>query len=163
MKSNRIGKIDSTKVNPTDTRAYGGPQVVGIDYDTAVESMVLYLDSPSLGANARRSYLAGRTDLGSVTGSPAVNFATAASVKLTAGGNLTPTFAGGVKGGTYQVEVKQDGTGSRLVTWPAAVVWPGGTPPTLTTTAARSDIFKFYFNGTNYLGSTVGLNYTTAG
>lgn len=37
--------------------------------------------------------------------------------------------------------VCQDGTGSRTLTWDAAVKWAGGTAPTLTTTAGRCDVF----------------------
>lgn len=39
-----------------------------------------------------------------------------------------------------ELRVIQDATGSRLVTWPTTFVWPAGTAPTLTTTAARMDI-----------------------
>lgn len=46
----------------------------------------------------------------------------------------------------------QDGTGSRTVTWPATVKWPGGTAPTLTTDASSIDIVSFYYDGTNYFG-----------
>ncbi len=46
----------------------------------------------------------------------------------------------------------QDGTGSRTVTWPATVKWPGGTAPTLTTDANAVDIVSFYYDGTNYYG-----------
>lgn len=46
----------------------------------------------------------------------------------------------------------QDATGSRTVTWPAAVKWPGGTAPTLSTAANAEDIVTFYYNGTNYYG-----------
>ena len=56
----------------------------------------------------------------------------------------------------------QDATGSRLVTWPASVKWPAATAPTLTTTAAKTDVFRFITadGGTTWVGSTVGLNYT---
>ena len=46
----------------------------------------------------------------------------------------------------------QDGTGSRTVTWPATVKWPGGSAPTLTTTGSGIDIVSFYWDGTNYFG-----------
>lgn len=37
--------------------------------------------------------------------------------------------------------LKQDATGGRTVSgWPAAVKWPGGTPPTITATANKTDI-----------------------
>ncbi len=82
--------------------------------------------------------------------------------RLTAGGNLTPTFSNGVIGGDFALELRQDATGSRTVTWPSNVKWPGGTAPTLTTTAAHTDLFGFSFDGTNFLGYTLGLNYTSA-
>lgn len=46
----------------------------------------------------------------------------------------------------------QDGTGSRLATWPATVKWPGGVAPTLTTAADSIDIIAFYYDGTDYYG-----------
>jgi len=50
--------------------------------------------------------------------------------------------------------LKQDGTGSRLATWPAAVLWPDGTAPTLSTGANDIDIVSFYYDGTNYFGNS---------
>jgi len=46
----------------------------------------------------------------------------------------------------------QDATGSRTVTWPAAVLWPGGTAPTLSTGANAVDLVALYYDGTNYYG-----------
>jgi hypothetical protein len=56
-----------------------------------------------------------------------------------------------------------DGT-ARTVTWPAAVKWPGGTAPTLTSTASRSDMFVFYTNtaGTTWYAMTAAQNFVTA-
>jgi hypothetical protein len=56
-----------------------------------------------------------------------------------------------------------DGT-ARTVTWPAAVKWPGGTAPTLTSTASRSDMFVFYTNnaGTAYYAMTAAQNFVTS-
>jgi hypothetical protein len=98
-------------------------------------------------------------DLGSVTGSPAIDWNNGNAQKATLGGNISPSFANGVAGATYLLRLAQDGTGSRTVTWPAAVEWPGGVAPTLTTTASRVDLLAFYFDGTSYLGSLVGFNY----
>jgi len=36
--------------------------------------------------------------------------------------------------------------------WPASVLWPGGTDPTITTGASSIDIITFYWNGTNWYG-----------
>jgi hypothetical protein len=49
----------------------------------------------------------------------------------------TPTNP--VQGMTYSLNVIQDGTGSRLVTWPASFDWGTTGAPTLTTTASKRD------------------------
>ena len=52
---------------------------------------------------------------------------------------------------------------SYTITWPAAVKWPGGTAPTITTTASRSDMFVFYTNnaGTTWYAMTAAQNFVT--
>jgi hypothetical protein len=52
---------------------------------------------------------------------------------------------------------------SYTVTYPAAVKWPGGTAPTITTTASRSDMFVFYTNnaGTTWYAMTAAQNFVT--
>lgn len=87
-----------------------------------------------------------------------VNFNNGGAQFVTLTGNCTFTFSNPVEGGRYIIELLQDGTGSRLVTWPSTVKWPGGVAPTLTTTASRTDIITLYYNGTNYAGAYT-LNY----
>lgn len=55
---------------------------------------------------------------------------------------------------TVTLRLIQDGTGTRLVTWPPNVKWPAGTAPTLTTTAWGEDVVCFYFNGIDYYGAS---------
>ena len=78
---------------------------------------------------------------------------------VTLGGNRTITFDGYIPGQTLRLVVCQDATGSRTLTWPAAVLWSGGTAPTLTTTANKCDVATFLTTtatGTvKVLGSTV--------
>ena len=61
--------------------------------------------------------------------------------------------------GLLVLKLTQDATGSRTVTWPAAVKWSGGTAPTLTTAANAVDVIRFFFDGTNYYG-TFDLNFS---
>ncbi|MGI0076975.1 MAG: hypothetical protein ACREAU_06185, partial [Nitrosopumilaceae archaeon] len=63
--------------------------------------------------------------------------------------------------GNFTFIVTQDGTGSRTITWPGSVRWSGGTPPTLTTTAGKTDILTFVTTdgGSTWYGFTAGLNY----
>ena len=53
-----------------------------------------------------------------------------------------------------------DGT-ARTVAWGAAVLWPGGTGPTLTSTNGKKDVFSFVTTdgGTTWLGFVGGQNY----
>ena len=80
---------------------------------------------------------------------------------LTLTGNCTYTFPTPVAGKSFILVQKQDATGSRTVTWPASVDWPGATAPTLTATASKADKFVFTaIDGSNWLGSVAGQNYT---
>lgn len=69
-----------------------------------------------------------------------------------ANANTIFVFLNPIAGAFYTLELKQDATGGRTVTWPSSVKWPGGTAPTLTTTAGRTDIISLYYNGTNFAG-----------
>ena len=80
---------------------------------------------------------------------------------ITLGGNITYTFPTPVAGKSLTLIQKQDGTGSRTVTWPASVKWPAGTAPTITSTASRADKFIFTaIDSSSWLGSVAGQNYT---
>lgn len=72
---------------------------------------------------------------------------------VTLAGNRTlanPT--GGVAGATYLLIVKQDATGSRTLSYGTNFKFPGGTVPTLTTTANATDVLSFIYDGTRMLG-----------
>jgi hypothetical protein len=79
---------------------------------------------------------------------------------LTLTGNCTFTFPTATAGKSFTLILKQDATGSRTATWPAAVKWPSGTAPTITSTASKSDKYIFTADGTNWIGSNAGQNYT---
>lgn len=75
--------------------------------------------------------------------------------KITLTANTTLTFTAPKGPCDLFLKVIQDGTGSRTITWPAAVKWAGGTAVDLTDTAAATDIVKLHFDGTNYYGSSI--------
>lgn len=79
---------------------------------------------------------------------------------LTLTGNCTFTFPTATAGKSFTLLLRQDGTGGRTVTWPAAVKWPGGTAPTITSTASRQDKYIFTADGSSWFGSNAGQNYT---
>lgn len=59
----------------------------------------------------------------------------------------------------FVLTLKQDGTGSRTVTWFSGISWAGGSAPVLTTTLNKSDTFGFIRTGSGaYLGFVIGQN-----
>ena len=88
-----------------------------------------------------------------------INITTASVQILTLTGNCTYTFPAAVAGKSFLLVQKQDATGSRTATWPAAVKWPSGTAPTLTATASKSDVFGFTCDGTSWYGRVIGSAY----
>ena len=79
--------------------------------------------------------------------------------QVTLGGNRTLAVSNVSVGQCFIVRLKQDGTGSRTVTWWSGISWAGGSAPTLTTTANKADVFGFVCTGTNtYDGFIVGQN-----
>lgn len=89
-------------------------------------------------------------------------WAAAAPVTLTDGATITPDFGAGINfvvtlggnrtlanptnakaGQSGVIIVKQDGTGSRTLSWGTNFKWPAATAPTLSTTASRVD--KVYY------------------
>ena len=78
---------------------------------------------------------------------------------ITLTGSATITMPTATSGKSFIMYLKQDGTGSRTVTW-STVKWAGGTAPTITATASKQDIYSFFADGTNWYGVTVGQNYT---
>jgi len=89
----------------------------------------------------------------------AVDFDNSRVQTVTLAGNRTFTFANPQNGGAYIFIIVQDGTGSRTVTWPT-IKWPSAVSPTLSTGAAAIDIIGVLYDGTNYYGVTVGLNFS---
>ena len=78
---------------------------------------------------------------------------------LTLTGNATLTFPANTAGKSFLLLLKQDGTGSRTVTWDSDVKWAGSTAPTITATASKADIYSFVCDGTYWYGTTVAQNY----
>src|SRR6056300_202917 len=85
------------------------------------------------------------------------NMSTQSVAKVTLGGNRT--LAAPTNGSTGQfcsLNVIQDGTGSRTLTWNAVYEFASDTAPTLSTDGGKADLFVFRYNGTKWL--EVGRN-----
>ena len=85
------------------------------------------------------------------------NVLTSPVAKVTLGANRTLGAGTGAQAGQFvSLLVIQDGTGSRSLTFNAAYEFKDDTAPTLTTTAAKGDLFVFRYNGSKFL--EVGRN-----
>lgn len=79
---------------------------------------------------------------------------------ITLDANCTFTLAGAQDNGVWSLTLVlvQDATGSRLVTWPAGVLWAGGTVPTLSTAAGAIDVLTLFTpdGGATWYGFVAG-------
>ena len=87
-----------------------------------------------------------------------VDLANGTVQNLTLTGTATITMPAAVLGKSFLMYLRT-GAGSYSVTW-STVKWPGGTAPTITSTASRLDIYSFFSDGTNWYGVSVAQNYT---
>lgn len=78
------------------------------------------------------------------------------------GGNRTLALTNQIVDQQLTIVLQQDATGSRTVTWWSGILWPGGSAPTLTTTANKRDVFTFKVVSLGvspvYLGFIAGQN-----
>ncbi len=98
-------------------------------------------------------------DNGTATGATTINWASSNTQTLVLGASpIALTFTNGQPGAHYTLALKQDATGSRLVTWPGNVRWSSGVAPTLTTTANKTDYVEFVYDGLSSTFDGVGFN-----
>ena len=166
---------DSLAANDPDKKVVGSE--LDAEFDAIATAIATKMDSGDLGlANgpAQLNSLA-KLDADVIWDSEVILSISASAIDIDCSGsnvfvvtlseNITvnePTNA--VNGQTFRLVAIQDGTGSRTITWPASIRWPSGTAPTLTTTAAKADIFEFTRVNANavWLARTIGQNYTVA-
>lgn len=95
---------------------------------------------------------------GNITGPVTANRALGTTYSATLTGNVTFTFTNPSASGVEQrwtFYLTQDGTGTRLVTWPASVKWGAALAPTLSIAAAKTDRITLLSTdgGATWLGS----------
>ena len=73
------------------------------------------------------------------------------TVTMTA--NAALTVGSAYSGQTINVQITQDGTGGRVITWPANFKWPSGAALSLSTAAVSIDLLVATYNGTNWLAT----------
>jgi hypothetical protein len=128
-------KITNTAVTETDTQTLTNKTLTKPIVNASVHpiEVVSYTDPLDFDMDVSNHFFA------ELTGSPAVTFSNADS------------------GQCWIIHLRQDGTGSRTVSWPS-IKWAGGSAPTLTTTGLKVDTLGFIQNGADVYGYVIGKN-----
>jgi hypothetical protein len=149
--------LTGTQTLTNKTIAYADNTLTGVAGTTATQT----LTNKTIEAGTFTNGYTEETVTANTSTAYTIDLANGSVQILTLTGNCTYTFPTPVAGKSFILVQKQDGTGSRTVTWPASVDWPSATAPTLTATASKADKFVFTaIDGSNWLGSVAGLNYT---
>ena len=136
-----------------------GDSSIRADSDDLIRFKVSSNDTQNLYSSRTEFIVAGLAPETTLTDASTIswNASTQQVCKVTLAGNRTlaaPTNP--VNGQFISLLVIQDGTGSRTLTFNAVFEFKDDTAPTLTTTAAKGDLFVFRYNGSKYL--EVGRN-----
>ncbi len=76
--------------------------------------------------------------------------------EVSLGANMSNLTLTNPSKGTYMIKLKQDATGSRTVVFPTTSwLWAGGTAPTITATANKTDFITFIYDGSTYCATVV--------
>jgi len=100
------------------------------------------------------------TDVGVAAGTVTLDLSAGNTHRvLMPAGNTTVAFSNPWVGEVVHIGIQQDGTGSRTVTWPSNIKWTGGSAPTLTTTASKTDFFTLVYDANgNWYETAAELN-----
>lgn len=102
----------------------------------------------------------------SSAGALAVNVSVAPVSQITLTANITSLsftgFPAAGRTGTHTIVFVQGGAGGFTVGWDAAVLWPGGSAPTITATAGAIDVLTFLTLdvGTSVYGFVSGQDFS---
>lgn len=85
--------------------------------------------------------------------SKTIDLSTGEVQSLTVTADTTLTLSNPTAGGTYLLNLYQDSTGSRTITWPSDVRWTNGGDQLTTSGPGRLDLVTLFYNGTFYAAS----------
>jgi hypothetical protein len=145
---NRTGSSDKWLDSGAESATFYASSASVQDYfRLTTTSDVLRLNAGTTVRTEKELFLASRIHQGILTltdgATVTVDFSAGNQGKVTIAGNRAIAFSNAVEGQSYKLRIQQDGTGSRTVTWPSSGVtinWPGGSAPTLATTAGHADV-----------------------
>jgi len=116
----------------------------GTSYTTSGSGTVVALNNtPTLTTPVITGYTETAPSIANSSTAVTLSLASGTVLSYTLTGNCTFTMPTATSGTSFIVKLIQDGTGSRTATF-TGVKWPGGTAPTITTTATTgTDVISF--------------------
>lgn len=143
------------EVTVTNAATGNAPTVTATGGDTNIDLTLAGKGTGKVRKDAHYGTITTDSDGATVT----FNMATSNLHTVTLGGNRTLALSNVAVGQCFILRLVQDATGSRTVTWFTTIKWAGGSAPTLTTTASKTDVFGFLCTSSgNYDGFVVGQN-----
>lgn len=145
QRSALTGDVTASAGSNATTIAAGAVEYAMHDSAAIATAAELQAGTASKLVNAAIAVSAGDVETVSYAASIALDFTTFVNCKITLTGALTlsnPTTTG-MKGRSGIIELWQDGTGSRLITWGSNYRFAGGTDIVLTTTANAVDVIAY--------------------
>lgn len=151
------GDVTKSAGGTATTIAAGAVEYAMHDSAAIATAAELQAGTASKLVNAAIAVSAGDVETVSYAASVALDFTTFVNAKITLTGNITlsnPTTTG-MKGRSGLIELWQDATGSRTVTWGANYRFAGGTDIVLTTTASAVDLifYQILSDGTVFVSA----------
>jgi len=146
------------EITVTNAAAGSAPEISATGGDTNVDLALTAKGTGKLKLDAAYQTPQTYTPAGAATATLDLSTGNEHRITMPAG-NITIAISNETDGQKFMVSILQDGTGSRTVTWFAGISWAGGSAPTLTTTADKTDTLGFVVTGTDtYQGYVVGQN-----
>lgn len=171
--ANALTITDNTSANHTVLAYYVGGTLTGIlskDATFTPQSPITGFTRIIPGYNVNNSIYAGVENIisnvwtaGSVGSTYTVDWSKSQFYTMTLTANCTLSFSNPPSSGksqTLRLVTTQGGSGSYILTYPAAVRWSNGIAPTLTPTVGYRDSLEFttYDGGTSYLARSIWSN-----
>jgi hypothetical protein len=149
-----------------DVLQYDGAQWINEDTPRLVRVGIAVAADSSAKLKIAGQYGSTTYDAGNSSTALTLNWDNGNTQLVTMTGACTFTLSNPKDGFRYLVLLKQDGTGSRVPTFPSSVKWAGGTVPTWATVAGHTDLVTLVWvaglgASGNYLAAA-NVNYTPA-
>lgn len=144
------------EITVTNAATGNAPIISATGGDTNIDLSLAGKGTGKVKVNASYGDLTADSDASTIT----FNCATSNKHTVTLGDNRTLALSNDSVGQVILIDLVQDGTGSRTVTWFSGIKWAGGSAPTLTTTASKADTLgiRVITAGSAYYGYVVGTN-----